>query len=373
MTTDQGVGSLNIKFSRQGEFRRVLRQRVDGYFDTTGLDRRDQKAMYVKTLTIFVWLALSYVVMVFAPVPAWARMLAAISAGLACAGVGFSVMHDAGHRAYSKHKWINTFLFLSLDFIGASSYVWNVKHNIMHHSFANIDGHDDDIDVGILGRLSPEQPRRAFHRFQHLYIWPLYGFLVVKWHFWDDFYCWAAGRVGNRKMPRPRGMDAVTLVGGKLIWFSLVFVIPALFFPIGGVILFYLVVSFVQGVLMAVVFQLAHCVEEAQFPPVPEDLQMDVDWATHQLMTTVDFGRENKLLSWYIGGLNFQIEHHLFPGISHIHYPALSRIVEETCAEFGVPYAAQPTLRAGVRSHYRHLRRLGRECSVELDAGLASA
>jgi linoleoyl-CoA desaturase len=349
-----------------------LRKRVDGYFKDTGLDRRDQFSMYLKTVVIYAWLAGSYALMVFAPVPIWARVLAAVSIGFAAAGIGFSVMHDAGHRAYSKNKTLNSLLFLSLDLLGGSSYIWNVKHNIMHHSFANLDGHDDDIDVGALGRMSPEQPRLPFHRFQHLYIWPLYGFLVFKWHFWDDFYCWASGKVGNREMVRPRGMDAARLIGGKLVWFTIAFVIPSLLFPIWGVIAFYLLVSFIQGMVMAVVFQLAHCVEEAQFPPVPEDLQMEADWATHQLMTTVDFGRENRLLSWYIGGLNFQIEHHLFPGISHVHYPAISKIVEETCAEFGVPYAAQPTFLGGIRSHFRHLKKLGRPVESDLDAGVAA-
>lgn len=359
MTSKQTNASSNIKFSRQSDFRRELRRRVNVYFKENQLDQRDQRAMFVKTATILTWLALSYTILVFAPVAIWVRILAAISLGFATAGVGFSIMHDAGHRAYSRHKRLNALLFLSLDMLGGSSYMWNVKHNIMHHSFANLDGHDDDIDVGFLGRLSPEQRRLGFHRFQHLYMWPLYGFLTTKWQFWDDFYCWAVGRVGNRAMVRPRGKDAATLVLGKLFWFSLAFIIPTLFHPLWGVILFYLLAACVQGVVMAVIFQLAHCVEEAQFPPVPEDLHMPVDWATHQVMTTVNFGRENRLLSWYIGGLNFQVEHHLFPGVCHTHYPAISEIVERTCADFSVPYRCQPTLRAGVRSHYRHLRALG--------------
>ncbi len=363
MQKDQPNRSPNVKFARQGDFRRTLRQRVDAYFEESGLDRRDQLAMYVKTATILAWMGLSYSVLVFAPVSAWVRVLAAVSMGLAAAGIGFSIMHDAGHRAYSKNNLLNSLLFMSLDVLGGSSYVWNVKHNMLHHSFANLDGHDDDIDVGVLGRLSPEQRRLPFHRFQHLYIWPLYGLLVAKWQFWDDFYCWATGRVGGREMPRPKGKDAFILVGGKLVWFTLAFVVPSLLFPVGWVIVFYLLASFVQGMTLATVFQLAHCVEEASFPAVPDDHQMEHDWAVHQLMTTVDFARDNRLLSWYIGGLNFQVEHHLFPRISHIHYPAIAPIVEQTCAEYGIPYLAQPTLRGGIRSHFRHLRKLGR--SVE--------
>jgi len=371
MTNSTSEVTRNIKFGDQSDMLRTLRKRVNAYFKENNLDKRDQKAMYLKTAIIFAWLAISYGVMVFAPVPAWVRAIAALSLGLASAGVGFSVMHDAGHRAYSKNKKVNTLLFLSIDLLGASSYVWNIKHNIMHHSFANIDGHDDDIDVGWLARLSPEQAHYRFHRFQQFYIWPLYGFLMFKWHFFDDFYSWAVGRIGNRAMVRPRGRAALTLVGGKLLWFTLAFIIPSFLFPIPWVIAFYAVYSIVVGLVMSVIFQLAHCVEEAHFPAVPESLRMETDWATHQLMTTVDFGRDNRLLSWYIGGLNFQVEHHLFPGISHIHYPAISKIVEQTCADFEIPYAAQPTLWGGVRSHYRHLRAMGRAPQLAPASGAA--
>jgi linoleoyl-CoA desaturase len=368
MQKTKSKSSPTVKFSRQSDFCRTLQKRVKGYFKETGLDERDQTAMYVKTFAIFAWFFGSYAALVFLPIPWWGRVIAAVSVGLASAGIGFSIMHDAGHRAYSKNNTLNQLFFMSLDMLGGSSYVWRFKHNTLHHSFANIDGHDDDIDMGALGRLSPEQQRLPFHRFQHFYIWPLYGLIVVKWVFWDDFYCWATGQVGGREMSRPKGMDAAVLVGGKLVFATLAFVIPALLYPIGWVIAFYLLMSLVQGVTLATVFQLAHCVEEADFPILPEDHQMEHDWATHQLMTTVDFARKNPLVTWYVGGLNYQVEHHLFPRISHIHYPALSEIVEETCAEFGVPYHAQPTLFGAIGSHFRHLRRLGRPDAVEAPA-----
>jgi linoleoyl-CoA desaturase len=365
MSKTKSSPSPTVKYSRQGDLRRELQKRVKAYFEDTGLDQRDQSAMYLKTIAIFAWFFGSYATLVFAPIPVWARVLAAVSVGFASAGIGFSIMHDAGHRAYSKNNVVNQLLFMSLDMLGGSSYVWRFKHNTLHHSFANIDGHDDDIDMGVLGRLSPEQRRLPFHRFQHFYIWPLYGLIVVKWVFFDDFYCWATGEVGGREMSRPKGMDAAVLVGGKLVFALLAFVIPALLFPIGWVIAFYLLMSLVQGVTLATVFQLAHCVEEADFPVLPDDHEMPHDWATHQLMTTVDFARKNPLVTWYVGGLNYQVEHHLFPRISHIHYPAISEIVEETCSEFGVPYHAQPTLRGAIGSHFRHLRRLGRPDAVE--------
>ncbi|MBA2662763.1 MAG: acyl-CoA desaturase [Bradymonadaceae bacterium] len=316
--------------------------------------------MYIKSVVLFAWFGLAYSIVVFAPVPFFVRLLAVIPLGLAGAGIGFSVMHDAGHGSYSKNSKFNQLMFYSLDFLGGSSYVWRFKHNTLHHTYANIEGHDDDINMGILGRLAEGQRHVAAHRFQHIYVWFLYGMIGVKWHFYDDFATWYAGRLGDREMPRPRGKDAVALIVGKLVFLSVCFVIPSFFHHIGWVILFYLMAAFVEGVALAVVFQLAHCVEEADFPLPDEAMRMQTDWATHQVLTTVDFAPNNRLLSWYVGGLNFQIEHHLFPKITHVHYPAIAEIVRETCNEFAIPYRVQPTFFGGVRSHYRFLRRMGR-------------
>ncbi|MGB1698810.1 MAG: fatty acid desaturase, partial [Nannocystaceae bacterium] len=119
-------------------------------------------------------------------------------------------------------------------------------------------------------------------------------------------------------------------------------------------------VSFVQGVVLSVVFQLAHCVTETEFPtPAATDGTLQTDWAVHQLQTTADFAPHNRFLGWYVGGLNFQVVHHLFPKVSHTHYPAISRIVADTAVEFGLQYHCVPSLREALRSHYRHLRGLG--------------
>lgn len=358
--------SSSLKFNSQGDFRRTLRDRADRYFQESGLDERDQPAMYLKTLMIFTWFVLSYVVLVFVPVPLWGKILAAVSIGFAGAGVGFSIMHDAGHGAYSKNKKINSLVFFSLDLLGGSSYLWNVKHNIIHHSFANVEGHDDDIDMGFLGRLAPEQKRYSFHRFQHIYLWFLYGMMVLKWNFYDDFNKLLRGKIGAREIPPMKKKDLAVFILGKVLFLTYVVIIPTLIYGIGLVFLFYMIATFVKGVVMATVFQLAHCVEEADWPLPDETNRMEHDWATHQVMTTVNFAPKSFFINWYVGGLNYQIEHHLFPRISHIHYPALSKIVAETCEEFGLPYRVQPTFWGGVRSHFRWVRRLGRPTQDQL-------
>ena len=246
-----------------------------------------------------------------------------------------------------------------LDLIGGSSYLWRNKHNHLHHSYPNITGHDDDVEVGIFARFTPHHKKYFFHRFQHIYIWILYGLLAIKWHLFDDFYTFATGKIGGHEIERPKGLEAVIFFGGKLFFFTIAFVLPSLYYPIPYVLGFYVLIAMMQGVIMSIVFQLAHCVEEAEFPMQDEEAGiMDRTWIVHQLSTTVDFARGNKFLTWYLGGLNYQVEHHLFPGICHINYPAMSSIVEQTCREYDIPYSAHGGFLDGIRSHYNWLRTL---------------
>jgi linoleoyl-CoA desaturase len=356
--------SQHLKFNGSDRFLRELKKRVDAYFEKTGRPRRDCPEMYFKTATILAWFFGAYLLLLLFVTSWWLALPLAMVLGVAVAAIGFNIQHDGGHKAYSSRPWVNKIMALTLDLMGGSSYLWDWKHNSIHHTYPNIDGHDDDIDVGILGRLSPHQKRYWFHRLQGLYLWALYGFLAIKWHFFDDFYNLAVGRIGNRKIPRPRGKDLLFFIAGKAAFFSLAFGIPLLLHPWWKVLSIYAIAAFTSGVVLSVVFQLAHCVEEADFPaPVigPEgNEQMQTHWAVHQVQTTVDFSRRNRVLSWFLGGLNFQVEHHLFSKICHVHYAELSKVVEETCHEFGIRYAAHRSLFAAVASHFRWLVLMGR-------------
>ena len=350
-----------LKFGASDGFQSALRRRVAQYFQGTGRRPRDCPQMYLKTVIVFAWLVGSYALLVFVAGTWWLALPLMISLGLSMAAVGFNIQHDGGHGACSDRPWINRLMALTLDLLGGSSYVWARKHNSIHHTYANVTGQDSDIDLGLFGRLSPHQKRLKFHRLQQFYLWVLYGLLPIKWQVYDDFHKVVTGRIGGHRLARPKGWDLVTFVAGKVVFFTLALVIPLLLHPVWVVLLSYLVASFVQGLVLSVVFQLAHCVEEAGFPLPREDTgRMEAAWAVHQVETTVDFAPRNRLLSWFIGGLNFQIEHHLFPRICHVHYPALAPLVEETCREFGLRYLAQQSLLAGVASHFRWLRRMGK-------------
>ena len=354
-----------LKFSGDNSFHRELRRRVDAEFKRSGTRQRDSAQMYLKTAVILATFALAYVALLLFATTWWQALPLALVLGMATAGIGFNIMHDGGHQAYSGHRWINRLMAMTLDMVGGSSYIWQWKHARFHHTWVNVAGHDSDIDLGVLGRLSPQLPRRAWHRWQHLYLWVLYGVTAIRWHLYGDFRDMITGTVGERPFVRPRGWDLAVFVAGKLAFFTLAFGLPLVFHSIGPVLLFYTVTAAVAGVLLALVFQMAHVVEEAAFPVADESgLQIDTPWAIHQLETTVDFARGNRVLGWLIGGLNFQVEHHLFPRISHVHYPLVARVVEAACREYGVTYREHRTFAAGIASHYRWLRRLGRPAAM---------
>jgi linoleoyl-CoA desaturase len=258
---------------------------------------------------------------------------------------------------------------MTLDMLGASSYLWRFKHNVFHHTYTNLSGADDDIEFLPFARLSPAQPRYRMHRFQQCYLWALYWFLFPKWNLIDDFKGALQARIGGQPFPRPRGAHLAELVGGKALFYGWAFVVPALFHPWWVVLLFYATTSLVLGSTLAIVFMLAHCVEEADFPVPRQGTDRMADaWAVHQVRTTVDFARGNRLLTWYVGGLNFQIEHHLFPRICHVHYPRIAAIVQAACAEHGVRYSAHETFLGALSSHWRWLRRMGRPLLAESGA-----
>jgi linoleoyl-CoA desaturase len=349
-----------LRFSRDNSFQLELRRRVDEYFRQTGRQERDCPEMYLKTAIILIAFAGLYAALVFVAATWWQGLLLAVLLGLSMAAIGFNIEHDGAHQAYSNYSWVNRLMAMSLDLLGASSYVWHWKHDVVHHTYVNITGHDSDIELGVVGRLSPHQRRFSFHRWQHFYLWPLYGVNVIKWQFYDDFRDVILGRIGLHKMPRPRGWTLLRFVGVKALFFGMAFLVPMMFHSFSTVILFYGVTVLTTGVVVSVVFQLAQCVEEAEFPlPLEDSGLLENAWAIHQVETTVNFARRSKWQSWLLGGLNFQVEHHLFPRLCHVNYPRISALVEQTCREYGVSYRSHRTFRLGLASHFRWLRRMG--------------
>ena len=353
---------LKLEFAKDTGFEEAVRRRVDQYFkEGAGRSKSGNWQMYLKTCVILACFVTSYVLLVFMAQTLWQALLLAILLGFCTVGIGFNIAHDGGHKSYSRTPWVNKLFAGMMDFVGGSSYIWFWKHAIIHHRYVNITGYDTDIDPGVFGRLSPHEKRRPFYRWQHFYLWFVYGFLAVKWEFVDDFWNMITGRIGAHRFPRPTNWQLVVFVSGKLAFFTWALVIPLFFHPWYAVIFFYAVGVLVLGATLSIIFQLPHCVEDAPFPiPDGDTGRMEIPWAVHQANVTVDYSRRNPIASWLLGGLNFHKEHHLFPTVCHIHYPAITQIVEETCRDYGIKYSEHKSFREGIAAHYRWLRKMGK-------------
>jgi linoleoyl-CoA desaturase len=342
-------------------FHQELKQRIAQYFESkhtvsTGNWKLFSKAIFL----VLAYIALYVHLVFFTPESGWLALAECILFGLFTAGIGFNVMHDGGHGSFSRWKIVNNIAAMSGNIVGASTLMWKVKHNIIHHTYTNIDGIDDDIEIQPYIRMCPTQKRRALHKIQHVYVWFLYAALHLFWIFFTDYKKYFTRRIGTVALPKFTLKEHLQFWVAKVGYFIAIVVIPiymvgVLYWMIG-----FLSASLVTGFVISVVFQLAHTVEHTAFPtPEVDSNKIENEWAIHQLQTTANFATKNRLISWLVGGLNFQIEHHLFPRISHVHYPAISRIIKQTCMEYGIVYHEFPRMRQAIRSHAAYLRRMG--------------
>ena len=341
-------------------FFKDLRNKVNNYFAEKNLLKSGGGKGYIKGLTMILSAAIMYSLLLFVSMPIPLAIVLCMLLGLHLAMIGFNVMHEGGHQSFSRHLWINKVSAYFLNVLGGNAHYWSIKHNINHHTYTNIEGVDSDIDVRPFMRLHEGQPLRSFHRYQHIYWVVLYGISYLAWVFYDDFVKYFTGKVTPIS-----GRKKLSLKEHVIFWFTkLAYMTVYMFIPILLVgwlpwLVGFLIITITCGLTISIVFQLAHVVEGTRFHIGSEgDIQQD--WAIHQLSTTSNFGTSSKLLFWVLGGLNFQIEHHLFPKISHIHYPAISRIVKETCQECQIAYHEYSSMFKAIASHLIHLRRLGR-------------
>jgi linoleoyl-CoA desaturase len=338
-----------------------LKKRINDYFETSGKSVTGNKQLFIKAGVLFTAFLGLYVHLVFfTPSTIWA-VLECVILGLVVAGIGFNIMHDGAHGSFSKYKWVNNVAAFSLNLLGGSSFMWNVKHNVIHHAYTNIDGVDDDIDIQPWMRMSSTQPKLKMHKYQHFYFWFLYSMLYILWVFVLDYQKYFKRKIGGMPLKKMTAWDHIVFWGFKAIYLFLFFLVP--FYTVGFVptIIGFLIFSVIAGFILSIVFQLAHTVEHTHFPvPHDESGKLDDEWAIHQLKTTANFAPKNKLISWLVGGLNYQIEHHLFPKISHVHYPAIRKIIKQACSEFNVPYTEYKKMSHAVISHVLFLKQMGR-------------
>ena len=283
--------------------------------------------------------------------------------GIALASIGFNVMHDALHGSYSSRKWVNDLMGLTLNALGGNAFIWKFKHNVIHHTYTNVDGLDDDIAKSPFMRSCTTQKWKPAHRYQHIYVVLIYALSSFLWVSVLDFVKYFGRKVVNTPLQKMDWKEHGVFWLSKIFYALFYMVLPVYFVGWQTWLIGFAAMHLILGFILAIVFQLAHVVESTEFAHIEpgETIKLEEQWAIHQIKTTANFAPRNKIISWYVGGLNFQVEHHLFPRISHIHYPAINRIVRQTCADFGISYNEYPTMARAIISHFRMMRELGRK------------
>lgn len=337
----------------------ALSEAVNAYFKTNNIAKTGNAFLYRKALIILAMHCTSYALFYILAEPySW---LAWAFHGFTTALVGFNIMHDGAHASFSKSKRLNNFAAHTFNIIGGDAFYWKQKHNLNHHPYTNVAAADEDIEAFGLLRMSPDKPRYWFHRWQHIYVWALYPLTSLFWFFVLDFLAYFTQKIAEQEFSQKyQFKESFIFWFSKVFYIAIYLVIPSYFLGWETVLIGFLCLHAVMGFLFAVVFQLAHVVDKTEFPQPDKDGNLPLEWAAHQLATTADFAPNSKITTWCLGGLNFQVEHHLFPRISHAHYPAVHKLVQEVCAEKNIPHREYPTLWQALVGHTSHLKNLGK-------------
>lgn len=343
-------------------FQKDVQSRVDAYFQAGGRSVKANSEMIWKTIfSISGWIA-TYLLILFSGWNGWILLGLAMTHGFFMAMIGLNVGHDAIHGSYSKSKQLNKFLGLTFNLVGANDYVWGISHNIVHHSFTNIPDHDEDINQPAFLRIEPSQKLLKIHRFQYIYAFFLYGLATISWVFIKDYVKFFQHQLGGHFRKTFPKKEIARLFFYKALYYCLFLVLPLLLlpFPWYAILLGFAVLHFVGGFTMAVIFMLAHIVEKTEYPEPDQSGKIGFSWAELQMHTTANFAIRSRVVNYLFGGLNFQVEHHLFPKVCHVHYPKISEIVKQTAADHNLPYLEYKTFFGAIASHTRALKKFGR-------------
>lgn len=358
-----------LRFSRKDpkEFFKTLNIRVNQYFKENKIEKTGNWKLYLKTIVMFALMIAPYVLVITLSLNPWLKLVLCMVMGIGMAGIGMNVMHDGNHGSYSKYPWVNTFMGSSIYLLAGNVFNWKIQHNVLHHTYTNIHGHDEDLEAGRILRFSKHSEWMPHHKFQHYYSIILYGLLTLNWAITTDFQ--QMKRYTKRKLSylnsKKPSMQWIGLFLSKILYLSIWIVLPMILIdaPWWSVLIGFVVMHYTAGLILSVVFQLAHVMEDAEMPEPDKTGTMKNTWAIHQLTTTVNFSTKNRIVNWFTGGLNHQIEHHIFPHISHIHYTKIAKIVKKTAQEFNLPYNEYKTTRSAVLSHFKYLKQMGMQPS----------
>jgi linoleoyl-CoA desaturase len=349
--------------NKDNAFFQSLKTSVDEYFSDNKIKKTGDWRLFSKTFILIGSLFAIYLTLMLVNMSALPALLLCMALGFIMACIGFAVMHDANHGSYSPNTKLNDFIGLSANMLGASSFFWKQKHNIIHHTYTNVDGVDDDIAKSPIIRHCESQKWVPAHKIQHLYLTPIYALSSIFWVFIMDPTKYFSRKINGTEAWKMSTKNHVIFWVTKIYYLTVFIVVPIMVWGWGAWLIGFFLTNAVLGMVLSFVFQLAHVVEGTEFEHIglDESKHIETAWAIFQLKTTSNFAMDSKAISWCVGGLNYQIEHHLFPKVSHVHYPMISKIVQAKCKEFNLPYNFHSTIGGAILSHFKVMKALGKK------------
>lgn len=359
------IPTVKFKQGPNEEFYKELRKRVNQYFKSNNISRYANANMVFKTIFMLALYFVPLILMLTVVSNVWITLGLWLIMGFGMSGIGLSIMHDANHGAYSKNERVNRIMGSLINVVGGSAVNWKIQHNVLHHTYTNVTGMDEDINPGAIMRFSPHQKRRKLHHLQHYYAWFFYGLMTMSWFISKDYM--QAVRYKKMDLTKTQGITfrkaIIAIIFSKIVYGFITIGLPLMFSPVSWyvVILGFILMQFTAGITLAAIFQPAHVVPTSDFPLPDESGNIEADWAVNQLYNTANFAPGARFFSWYVGGLNYQVEHHLFPNICHVHYRKISSIVKETAMEYNLPYYSYSTFYKALSEHTKMLKNLGQK------------
>lgn len=357
-----------VKFKstpNKDQFSTVLRKRMNDYFKQNNISRYGNWEMYLKTALAAIFWSTTYYFILNSPevgIGKWGVFALFVFLGFINIFIAFNISHDACHNAYSSKPWVNQLMSYSLDFVGGNSYLFRQMHNV-HHAFVNIHGIDVTMETHGLFRFTPHEKWLWYHRFQHIYTPILYMLAGVQWSILKDFkWFFLEDSIGNNKNIKHPAKEYLILFITKAIYFGLTLGLPMYFLPYspGFIILCWFGLQIPSSLTFALIFQATHVYEGTHYPMPDEEGNIENNYAIHVVETTADFSRQSRIGNFLMGAINIHVIHHILPGICHVHYPKLTKILIKTCDDFGLKYKEHMTFPQAMKSHIKMLHTLSK-------------
>lgn len=349
-----------IIFAREDqEFLSALNNRVNVYLQKSGADKYANSRVHLKAAVMFLCYLFCYF-LVYRTTTVLGLYTCFALMGPLTVFLALNIGHESAHNIFCRSKTLNSFFVHIFDFMGASSQIWKYKHVHTHHNHTNIHKVDLELEQPSIVRIFPQSAFKYFHRFQQYYMPFLYSIYTLIWFCVRDFKDFI---MLHKKMSKGRPKrELLFFVVSKLLFISRMIILPAMVLPFSWlqIITAFIICNVVASITVTFALISTHVGEHSHFPEPDANGLLAHSWVRHQFLTTSDFSRGSRVVTALYGGFNHHLTHHLYPYISHVHYPSISKIIQKVSDDYQIATHPQPTIVAAIASHFRFLGRRAR-------------